>query len=160
MATLPPGSALPELFLTDERGGAAAAPAGPALYGFFKTTCPTCELAWPFLERIGRLAAGGPLAVVAVSQDDPGATAAFNERLGVSLPTFFDREPWRGSQALGLQNVPTFFRVGPDGRLSESVIGFQKRNMQDFAAEAAALAGRPAADLFRTGETVPASQPG
>jgi thiol-disulfide isomerase/thioredoxin len=151
---------LPELFLTDGRGGAAPPPAGEALYGFFKTACPTCELAWPFFERIGRLARGGRLAVVAVSQDEPRETTAFNERLGVRLPTLFDSEPWRASEALGLENVPTFLRVGADGKLRDALVGFQKQKMQDFAAEAASLAGRPATQLFRPGENVPAIKPG
>lgn len=160
MTALTPGSAFPRLELSDARGHAAAGPAGETLYGVFKTTCPTCELAWPFLERIGRLAEGGALAVVAVSQDEIGETAAWNRRLGVRLLTLFDDEPWPASEALGIENVPTFLRVGKDGRLLEAVVGFQKQKMQDFAAEAASLAGKAPAQLFQPGENVPAFKPG
>lgn len=146
--------------MTDGRGGPAPPPAGEALYGFFKTSCPTSELAWPFFDRIGRLARGGRLAVVAVSQDKPRETTAFNERLGVGLPTLFDSEPWRASEALGLETVPAFLRVGADGKLRDALVGFQKQKMQDFADEAASLAGRPATELFRHGESVPAIKPG
>lgn len=160
MAALSPGNALPALSLTDGRGGAAVPPAGEALLGFFKTTCPTCELAWPFFDRIGRLAAGGKLAVLAVSQDDPASTARFNERLGVSLPTLFDLEPWRASSALGLEIVPTFLRVAAGGTLRDAVVGFQRQKIEDFGAEAARLAGRSDAEIFHPGETVPAVKPG
>lgn len=160
MAALSPGSRLPELSLSDGRGGAVPLARREGLYGFFKTTCPTCELAWPFFDRIGRVAAGGPLGVVAVSQDGPEETKAFNERLGVALPTLFDPEPWRGSEALGLETVPTFLRVGADGRLHSVAVGFQKQRMQDFGAEAASLAGRPAAEIFRPSDIVPAMKPG
>jgi peroxiredoxin len=160
VAALSPGSALPELSFSDGRGGAVPLARGEALYGFFKTTCPTCELAWPFFERIGRLAAGGTLSVVAVSQDGPEETRAFNERLGVALPTLYDPEPWRGSEALGLEIVPTFVRVGADGTLRGVVVGFEKQKMQDFGAEAASLAGRPPAEVFRSSDKVPAMRPG
>jgi len=160
VAALSPGSALPALSLTDALGGAAAPPAGETLYGFFKTTCPTCELAWPFFDRIGRAARGGRLSVIAVSQDEPAPTDDFNRRLGVALPTLFDAPPWRGSAALGLDTVPTFLRVGADGRVLGTLIGFQKEKMQDLAREAAALAGKAAPEIFRPGDAVPSIKPG
>ena len=141
-------------------GRKAAAPAGPALYGFFKTTCPTCEFAWPFLDRIRRRAEGGPLSVVAVSQDEPEDAARFAEELKTAIPTFFDPEPWRASEALGLDNVPTFFFVDAGGRIRETVVGFQRDKMDELAGLASKLAGRPASALFSPGENVPAIKPG
>lgn len=160
MAVLSPGNALPALSLTDARGGAAAPPAGERLYGFFKTTCPTCELAWPFFDRIGRAARGGGLTVVAISQDEPAETDRFNRRLRVELPTLFDPAPCPGSEALGLDTVPTFVRVGADGTVRSILLGFQKQKMQELAADAAALAGKPAPEIFLPGEVVPLIKPG
>jgi thiol-disulfide isomerase/thioredoxin len=160
VAVLPPGNALPALSLTDGRGGAAAPPPGEILLGFFKTTCPTCELAWPFLDRIGRMGAGGALAVVAVSQDGPEETARFNESLGVTLPTLFDPDPWNASRVLGLSIVPTLLRISAGAMLRETVVGFQKQKMQEFGEEAAQLAGRTFEELFRPGESVPSIKPG
>jgi hypothetical protein len=160
VTALAPGSVFPRLELSDARGHPAARPAGEALYGIFKTTCPTCEFTWPFFDRIGRLAQGGALSVVAVSQNDIGDTADWNRRLGVQLFTLFDDEPWPASEALGIEVVPTFLRVGKDGRIRDVVVGFQKQKMQDFAAEAAALAGQGPAELFKPGEDVPAFKAG
>ena len=144
----------------DGRGIAAAAQSGEILYGIFKTTCPTCEFAWPYFDRIGRLAQGGALSVVAVSQDGIADTAEWNRRLGVGLTTLFDEKPWPASEVLSIDTVPTFLRVDKDGRLLETVAGFQKQKMQDFAAEAAALAGKAPALLFQPGENVPALKAG
>ena len=160
MAVLTPGSAFPRLELSDTRGHKALRPAGEALYAVFKTTCPTCELAWPFLDRINRLAEGGDLAVVAVSQDGVGLTEDWNRKLGVQVRTLFDDEPWPASEALGIENVPTFLRVGKDGKLREVVVGFQKQKMEEFAAEAASLAGKAPATLFQPGDDVPALKAG
>ncbi len=160
VAALNPGSALPTIALRDGRGNAVALPAGETLYGFFKTTCPTSELAWPYLERIRVISEGGKLSVLAVSQDDAETTERFNERLGVRVRTLYDPSPWRASEALGLESVPTLFLIGAAGTIRESIVGFQRQRMEELASIAAALAGRPSPGLFRPGENVPSIKPG
>jgi len=160
VAPLDPGSRFPTLTLRDETGAAARRPSGETLYAFFKTTCPTCGLAWPYLDRIRALAAGGRLSVLAVSQDDAEATARFYDELGVALPTLYDPEPWVASEKLGLESVPTFLLVGSDGVLRDRAVGFQRSKMEEFAGRAASLAGRPAPALFLPGDDVPAIKPG
>ena len=150
----------PSITLRDEEGEVARVPGGETLYAFFKTTCPTCELAWPFLDRIRELGEGGDLSLLAISQDDPGATRRFYEDLGVSLPTLYDGEPWAASEAAGLDTVPAFFVVGRDGVVRDSAAGFQRHKMEEFAALAADRAGRQATAIFRPGENVPAIKPG
>ena len=161
MTALEPGALFPSIPLDDENGERTGLPKGEALYGFFKTTCPTSELAWPYLERIRRLG-DGALPVVAVSQDGPAETAEFNARLGVRIPTLFDAEPWTGSEALGLDSVPTFFLVDEGGRIVETIVGFQKRKMAELGRRAAQRAGRESSDdpVFRPGDIAPELKPG
>jgi peroxiredoxin len=135
-------------------------PKGTAIYGFFKTTCPTCELAWPYLDRVRRVGEGGALSVFGVSQDDPEATENFSRRLGLTMPTLYDPDPWRASSSLGITAVPTFLVVGPDGKIQDETTGFQRRKMEEWAELAARLAGRPAPELFGPHEKVPAIKPG
>ena len=155
-----PGNRFPDITLRDGKGREAAAPAGPVLYGFFKTTCPTCEFAWPFLDRIRRRSERGPLSVVAVSQDEPDDAARFAEDLKIAIPTLYDPEPWRASETLGLESVPTFFFVGADGRIRDTVVGFQRDKMDELAGLASEMAGRPASALFSPRENIPAIKPG
>jgi peroxiredoxin len=157
---LEPGRPFPSITLRDEEGRPASPPSRPALYGFFKTTCPTCELSWPYLQRVSRLADGGRLSVLGVSQDDPPATARFCKNLGISLPTLYDPEPWKASERLGLETVPSFLLVNENGVLEDFSAGFQRHKMEEFAGLAARLAGRPAEALFLPGENVPAWKPG
>ena len=157
MSVLEPGTRLPRLPLTDEKGSPFPVPAGEALYAVFKTTCPTCALTWPFLER---LRSKGGLPIVAVSQDDPASSRAFAEKLATRLDTAFDAEPWPASRALGVETVPTLFRVGRDGAVAETVVGFDRARMEGLARRAAQLAGRPAVPLFRPDENVPPLKPG
>jgi len=160
VAALEPGSPLPPLALRDDRGAPFPAPPGETLYAVFKTTCPVCELTWPYLDRIRKAAEGGGLRVVAVSQDDPRATQAFGKRLGVALETAYDPDPWRSSDALGVTNVPTLFRVAASGAIEETVVGFDRARLEGLARRAAELAGRAPAPLFRPDEKVPAYKPG
>lgn len=160
VAALDPGSRFPSIALQDESGRPALLPAGEVLYGFFKTTCPTSELAWPYLDRIRRIAQGGSLSVLAVSQDDPETTSRFNREMGLALPTVYDPPPWRASEALGMTSVPTLFLVGKDGAVRETVVGFQKAGMERLARRAAELAGRSDEGLFRPGDNVPPIRPG
>jgi peroxiredoxin len=157
---LGPGSRFPSITLRDEKGREAALPKPPTLYGFFKTTCPTSEFAWPYLDRIRKRAEGGPLSVVGVSQDDPENSSRFAESLRIRIPTLYDPEPWQASEALGLEIVPTLILVGEDGRVRETVVGFQRDKMEELAVLASQRAGRPAAALFAPGEKVPAIRPG
>ena len=160
MPVLEPGAKLPALALSDERGAPLAPPDGETLYVVFKTSCPTCALAWPYLERIGRAARGGRLRVLGISQDDPSETRDFERRVGARVDAAYDAAPWPASEALGVSTVPTFLRVASDGTVAETVIGFDRARLEAFAKRAADLAGRPPAPLFRPDEKVPAIKPG
>jgi peroxiredoxin len=155
-----PGEPFPRIFLEDANGRPAQLPEGEAVYAFFKTTCDTSEFAWPFLERVRRLADRGPLSVVAVSQDGPEETARFNERTGTRIPTLYDPPPWPASATLGMKSVPMFFVVGRDGRILDSIVGFLKVKMEDLGQRASALSGRPYTGLFAPEENVPVIRPG
>jgi thiol-disulfide isomerase/thioredoxin len=160
VATLGPGAPFPRLSLREANGDPAPVPPRETLFAVFKTTCPTCELAWPILERVRRAGEGG-LDVIAVSQDDPGRTAEFNRRLGAGFRTLYDPEPWPASDRLGVTNVPTLFLVGEDGRVRDTIIGFEREKMQALAARGSRLAGRPAAEIFdHSDREVPALKAG
>jgi peroxiredoxin len=157
VAALDPGALFPSIALRDETGAEVSRPAADTVYAVFKTTCPTCELTWPFLDRIRRI---GGLNVIAVSQDDAAKTAAFAARVGTRIETAFDPEPWKASDRLGVTTVPTLFRVGASGAIEETVIGFDRARMEGLARRAATLAGRPYEGLLSEGEQVPAIKPG
>ena len=158
--SLQPGAKLPPLALSDEDGRTRPLPPGETLLAVFKTTCPTCELTWPFLDRIREAAEGGGLSVVGVSQDPPEAARAFAARLGTRLDTAFDLDPWPASEALGLDTVPTLLRIGRDGLVAETVTGFDRARLEGLARRAAGLAGRSPTPLFRPDEKIPAVKPG
>jgi peroxiredoxin len=163
VAVLEPGALFPSVSLLDGNGERAGLPKGEALYVFFKTTCPTCELTWPFLDRIRELG-GASFPVVAVSQDDRYETVEFNDRLGVRIETLYDPKPWKASDGVGLESVPTLFLVDDAGRIRDTVVGFQRSKLEELGDRAARRAGREGSHepvvVARPGEKLPELKPG
>jgi len=123
---------------------------GPVLLAFFKSTCPVCQMALPFLERIHRGRAPGSLSVFGVSQDDAETTTEFRAQFRISLPMLLDSEEggYAASNAYGISHVPSLFLVEQDGSIAWSLEGFNKR-------EFVAVAARAGVSLFQPEENVP-----
>jgi peroxiredoxin len=127
---------------------------GPVLLAFFKTSCPTCQLTLPFLNRLHQGRAADAPRIVAISQDDAATTQNFNRRYGISLPVLLD-PPGRYpvSNAFGITNVPSLFLIETDWRISQSFTGFDRAAMEEFGA-------RFGVSLFTPADRVPVFQPG
>ena len=93
---------------------------GPVVLAFFKVSCPTCQYAFPFLERLHQAYGHRPsgdkeVRLVGVSQNDPKDTAAFTKEFGVTFPVLLDEiGKYPVSNAYGLTNVPTVFWIAQD----------------------------------------------
>jgi peroxiredoxin len=150
-AMLEAGSQSPEFELKDTSGAPRSLTAilerGPALFAFFKIGCPVCQLTFPFLER---LAKNESVQVIGISQDDSGATQAFNQRFGVTFPVLLDESKacYPVSNAFGITNVPTMFVVEPGGAISTAFTGFSKRDLEG-------IGQRVGVPPFRPDENVP-----
>jgi len=152
-----PGTAAPDITLPDLDGAAwtlrEALRSGPVVLAFFKISCSTCQLTFPFLQRFLDSPHGGA-ALIAVSQDDVPAAREFQQRFGVSMPTLIDAEPvYAASNAYRIASVPSIFVIETDGRIALAVEGFHKTALED-------LGRRFGVAPFREGERVPAVQPG
>jgi hypothetical protein len=135
------------------------ASAGPALLFFYKGDCGASEAAAHVLPR---LAAWRGLTVAAVSQDPALETEAFSaaHRLAASgVAVLLDPEPWNASDALGVLATPTFILVRRGGAVVRVLEGWSRDDVNGLAAEAAALAGAPAAPVSAPGDG-PAFRPG
>lgn len=120
---------------------------GPALFAFYKVSCPVCQLIAPYLER---LAASPEMQVIGISQDDSSSTEGFNQRFGVTFPILLDQsvEGYPASNAYGISAVPTLFLVGTDGTVAKSFAGFSKRDIEE-------LGERAGVEVFRQDDNVP-----
>ena len=125
----------------------------PILLGFYKVSCPTCQYALPFLDRLHRRQTAVP--VYAISQNGAGDVGEFNRYFGIAMPTLLDAEEagYQASNAFGLTHVPSFFLVEPDGRISMAWDGFSRADFE-------ALGKRVGVEVFEADENVPAWKAG
>jgi peroxiredoxin len=129
---------------------------GPVVLAFFKVSCPVCQYAFPFFERLERAYGHLGVRIIGVSQNDPKQTAAFTKEFGVSFPVLLDdRETYPVSNAYGLTNVPSVFWIAPDGEIEVSSVGWVKADFEEINRKMAEARNLPAASVFKAGEDVP-----
>jgi peroxiredoxin len=128
---------------------------GPVLAAFFKISCPTCQYAFPFLQRIYAAHGNKNVTIVGISQNEKKDTAAFVKEYGVTFPVLLDdTRTYPVSNAYGLTNVPTLFWIAPDGDIEVSSVGWVRKDIEELnqrAADASAAVTKP---LFRGDEQV------
>jgi peroxiredoxin len=128
---------------------------GPVVLAFFKVSCPVCQYAFPFLERLYKAYATKGVALVGVSQNDAKETAAFNKEFGITFPTLLDdTRTYPVSNAYGLTNVPTVFFIAPDGEIEVSSVGWVKADIAEINRKMAEAGKAAPAALFKPGEDV------
>jgi peroxiredoxin len=136
------GERAPDFDLVDDHGHTRSlrdlVQSGPVLVAFFKTTCPVCQLAFPFLDRIHRGQAEPAVNIFGVSQDDAASTHEFTDEFGVTFPILFDTADsgYPASNAYGISHVPSMFLVEPGGSISWTMEGFEKKALEDLGARA------------------------
>ncbi len=127
----------------------------PVVLAFFKVSCPVCQYAFPFFERLDKAYGHKNVTLVGVSQDDPKATAGFIREFGVTFPVLLDApDAYPVSNAYGLTNVPTAFWIAPDGEIEVSSVGWVKADVEEIGRKMAEAGGAAPAVLFRPGEDV------
>ncbi|MBI1850449.1 MAG: TlpA family protein disulfide reductase [Planctomycetes bacterium] len=132
----------------------------PAVLAFFKATCPTCQLAMPFLDRLFRAVEGKPIRFWGIAQEEKVEAHRFSVDFGVTFPLALDLKPYRVSRSYGLTHVPVVYVVEPNGDVSRRVEGFVKREYAALAFDLSRRLGVPPFELFQPGERVPELQPG
>jgi peroxiredoxin len=129
---------------------------GPVLAAFFKISCPVCQYAFPFLERIYRSHGSPHVTMVGISQNDAKETAAFAKEYGVTFPVLLeDTDTFAVSNAYGLTNVPTIFWIAQDGEIEISSVGWSRQDIDEINRKAAAANGDTLMPVFEANESVP-----
>ena len=167
MAALPAGTKAPDFSLPAVSGGKdgnkdggnfslqVALKQGPVLAAFFKISCPTCQYAFPYLERLHKAHGDKKITVVGISQNDQRDTAAFLKEYGITFRTLLD-DPngYAVSNAYGLTNVPSLFLIGQDGQVEIASVGWVKQDVEDINRKLAAAQQITLPAIFQPGEDV------
>jgi peroxiredoxin len=128
---------------------------GPVVLAFYKVSCPTCQYAFPFLERLHQAYGANGVSLVGVSQNSGKDTAAFNKEFGVTFPVLLDdTDSYPVSNAYGLTNVPTIFWIAQDGEIEVSSVAWVKADFEQINRKMAEAGKSAPAVLFKPGEDV------
>jgi peroxiredoxin len=166
MPALEAGVQAPEIELQDTDGHKfslkEARRRGPVVAAFFKVSCPVCQLAFPYLERLFKAyERSGKFTFVGVSQDNTADTKTFNRRFGVTFPVLLDPAgKYPVSTAYKLTNVPTVFLISAEGGIEFSSVSWSKADMEQLGRRLANISGMPVEQIFQPGEKVPEFKPG
>ncbi|MCC6390504.1 MAG: TlpA family protein disulfide reductase [Bryobacterales bacterium] len=150
------GAKAPSALLTDLEGNNVPlrqlTSGGPVLLVFFKISCPVCQFALPYLERIRE---NTDIRIYGVSQNNAEDTRQFLKSYRIHFPVLLD-EAARGypaSNGFGISQVPSQFQLAPDGAITHAWEGWSKADMES-------LGERAGMSVLRSGEIVPAMRPG
>lgn len=134
----------------------------PTLLAFFKTNCPTCQLMWPYLQRLHAAYGGKGVRVVGVSQNDAAASRAYYREFGnASFDLLLDLEPrFAASNAFGVVAVPHLVLLAPDGAVRKVFEGWQRTEMETLGAQIAAERRLPPVPVVPADDPVPSWKPG
>ena len=164
MSPLKAGAKAPEFTLTGIDGTSRSLSHGdgePTLLTFFKNTCPTCLLTFPFLQRLHERVAGAPLRFWGISQDSVAETCVFGEEFGLTFPLLPDDPGYPVSNAYGLANVPTLFLVDAGGTIALTTVGFSRADLEALATEFRRRFRIPGVTpLFVEADNAPVMRPG
>ena len=159
MAALTAGTEAPQFELPAIDGSKfslqTALTRGPVVAVFFKVSCPVCQYAFPYFERIYKTYGSSKVTIVAVSQNDRKETLEFTRRYGVTFPVLLDDiSKFPVSNAYRLTNVPTAFWIAEDGEIEVSSVGWAKKEFEEIASKVAAASGETPRPLFQASEQV------
>ena len=160
---LPVGTPAPDFALADSAGAtrslAEIAAGGATLLAFFKTTCPTCSLAFPAYGEIERRY-GDVVPVVAVSQSALDVAVPWLGELGFAGPVLDDESGgFAVSRAYAVHSVPTLVLV-EDGLVVATSEAWDRDRVNQLAGELGARTGRDTSPVSTEGDGRPVFKPG
>jgi peroxiredoxin len=159
MATLEAGTQAPQFELPAMDGSKFslqdALYRGPVVAVFFKISCPVCQYALPYFERIYKSYGNGKFSIVGISQNEKKDTAEFMKKYGVTFPVLLDdTKTFPASNAYGLTNVPTAFWISEGGEIEISSVGWSRQDFEEIIRKAASVNGQPPKPVFQPTEQI------
>lgn len=134
MTVLTPGKMAPNFSLPTINGKQfelkEALSRGAVVLAFFKVSCPICQYAFPYYDRMYQSLKGRAVTVIGISEDKDNDTSEFIKSFGLTMPIALEAEPYPISTAYGLTNVPTLFEIDPEGKIVTSTVGWDRAELE------------------------------
>ena len=133
---------------------------GPVVLVFFKTTCGTCDLAFPYINRLLDAYPGDGWSVWAVAQDPPAEAGRYASTFGMTYPVLPDVDGYPVSKAYDPPATPTLFLIDRGGDVVQETAGFSKADLNSLSAALAERLGAEPAVIAPAGDGNPDFKPG
>jgi peroxiredoxin len=131
----------------------------PALLVFFTTGCATCDLAFPYVNRLRDVYPEG-WDLWAISQDPPDRATQYARKHDITYPVLIDAPEFAASKPYDPPSTPTMYLVGSDGRVEYTTEGFSKADVNEIASRLAAHVGAEAVVIAPADDGNPEFKPG
>jgi peroxiredoxin len=131
----------------------------PAVLVFFKVSCATCDLAFPYINRLAAEYLEG-WSLWAISQDAPDRSLEYQRLHDLSFPVLIDAPDYTVSRLYDPPATPTLFLIGPDGRIKHATHGFAKDDFNEISGLLAACLGVRPRTIAPPGDGRPDFKPG
>jgi len=142
-----------EYSLPDDRGDE------PLLLAFFRVKCATCDVAYPYINRLKDAYPAG-WQLWSVCQDDRERAAEYAERFSLNHPVLLDAAELEVSRLYDPPSTPALYLIGRDGRVEFTSEGFVKDDLNELGRRIAHLVGAEAVEIAPADDGSPALKPG
>ncbi len=109
----------------------------PGLLVFFKTTCPTCDLAFPYVNRL-RDAYPNGWQLWGIAQDPPDTARDYARRHSIRCPVLVDAPAYQVSKLYDPPATPTLVLIDANGTIAYTTHGFAKDDLNELSCRIAA----------------------
>jgi peroxiredoxin len=134
---------------------------GPIALAFYKSSCPTSQFTFPFIQNIfsGLTASKNPR-IWGISQDDAEETIRFIDENSIEFPIAIDEHPYRVSSSYEIRFVPTLYLIDHELRIRMADFGFSKTALNTISKELADSLGCRTPSVFSDFDGLPERRPG
>lgn len=131
----------------------------PSLLVFFKTTCATCDVAFPYINRLQAVYANS-FQAWAIAQDPPNAASEYARRHGIFYPVLIDAPDYDVSRLYDPAATPSLFLNDAGGRTVYATHGFAKEDLNEISRLVAEMLGEDPVIIAPANDGQPAFKPG
>ncbi len=131
----------------------------PALLVFFKTTCGTCDLAFPYINRLREAYPDG-WQLWAIAQDPLPRAREYASARAIAYPVLVDVPGYAASKLYDPPATPTLFLIDASGRVAYTSHGFSKDDLNEVSRLLAERLGVESQIVAPADDGQPAFRPG
>jgi peroxiredoxin len=131
----------------------------PAVFVFFKTSCATCDVTFPYINRLRERYQDG-WHIWAIAQDPPDKAREYSRLHRIDYPVLIDAPAYSVSKLYDPPATPTLFLINEAGRSVYTTYGFAKDDLNEVARLVAASIGAEPSTIAPADDGQPAFKPG